>query len=111
VKAAGGCGSVLIVIFCIVLYAFGMAFASYWVSRWLEAGSGVRTPFTMFPYIFKHLYIRTKYLDIQSLNYAVFLGVLKPILRIVILLCSAFFSQTTHLLFLKGFIVFCSKRV
>lgn len=71
VKAAGGCGSVLIVIFCIALYAFGMAFASYWVSRWLEAGSGVRTPFIMFPYIFKHLYIQTKYLHIQSLNYAV----------------------------------------
>jgi len=43
VEAAGGCGSLLIVIFCILLYSSGIAFGSFWVSHWLEAGSGVRT--------------------------------------------------------------------
>jgi len=41
VKAAGGCGSAMIVAIFIVLYSFGMTFVNYWISVWLEANFSV----------------------------------------------------------------------
>jgi len=48
VKAGGGCSSIMVVAFCLLLYGSGVAFANFWVSLWLEAGSGVRNTFLIY---------------------------------------------------------------
>jgi len=42
VKAAGGAGITSLVVFLLVLYSGLQSFENYWISYWIEDGSGVK---------------------------------------------------------------------
>jgi len=42
VEAAGGAGITSLVVFLLVLYSGFQSFENYWISYWIEDGSGVR---------------------------------------------------------------------
>lgn len=42
IQAAGGPGAAFLVLFVYLLYTGSQVFVSYWISYWIQAGSGVR---------------------------------------------------------------------